>query len=73
MDDNLAPNGDEWKRTRLPDQGRPAGTRTDTRYTQYEQLFMRNEPANLAQRVKDAEERRRRWNSRGWKPKKPRG
>ena len=65
MDENLAPNGNEWKRIRLPERGRPEGTRTDTRYAQFEQQLFRDSEA--------AEQRRRHWNSRGWKPKKPKG
>ena len=68
--DDLAPSGEEWKRVRLPDQARPAGTRTDTRFTQFEQqLFRENEAASQAGRAKAAEQRRRRWNNGGWKPK----
>lgn len=69
MDDDLAPSGKEWKRIRLPDQGRPEGTRADTRYTKFEQqLFRGLEDASQA-RARSAGKRRRRWNSAGWEPK----
>ena len=63
--DDLTPDGNEWKRVRLPEQGRPPWTRTDTRFTKFEQQLFRDNEA--------AEQRRRRWNDGGGKAKKPKG